>query len=391
MRVTDVQACLLSSPLPERSEVDTAAGRLLIYKQDCLLLRVHTNQGLRGFAAGPASANLAQLINRNLKAAVVNAEPARLDDLRRKVFERRPSFPGLPQAFGLIEVALLDLLGKAEGCPVSDLLGGGIRKRIPLIAKAGFYLAGKEAADEGGRLAGDGFGAYKLRMGLGPEADAETVCTVRTTLPETCQLILDSQAWWQMGHQAYPPERFDQWLQQVARFTGLRLAEPFAPQSSYAYGALIERKLIPVVAGEHEDHPDKLLLLAREQGLEWLQLNTTLLGGLMRARKTLSAAAQMGCCSVLCGAVTPLEVLTAAHLSSCFQPGVCEAVEWPCYSAQERVGTYPFPLGEELLKQPLSVESGELVMPEGSGLGVEVNESVIGRYPWKSGPSRVLM
>jgi L-alanine-DL-glutamate epimerase-like enolase superfamily enzyme len=390
MRVTDLQAYLLSSPLPEHLEVDTAAGRLLIYKQDCLLLRIHTDQGLRGYAAGPPSANLAQLINRNLKAAVVNTDPVRLDGLRKKIFQRRPLFPGLAQAFGLVEVALLDLLGKAEGCPVSELLGGCSRPGIPLIASAGFYLAGQEAAEEGGTLVGGGFGAYRLRMGLGPEADAETVSAVRTKLPEECQLILDSQAWWQMGHQAYPPERFDEWLQQIARFTGIRLLEPFPARCNGAYRKLTERKLIPVAAGEHEDDPQKLLLLAREQGVEWLQINTTLVGGLMTAKEALSAAAQVGCYSVLSGAITPLEVLTAAHLGSCFQPSVCAAVEWPCYATNERVGTYPFPLGDELLKQPLSIENGELMIPERPGLGVAVNESVIERYPWKSGPSRVL-
>jgi hypothetical protein len=47
---------------------------------------------------------------------------------------------------------------------------------------------------------------------------------------------------------------------------------------------------------------------------------------------------------------------------------------------------YPFPLAPEVLKQPLQIEYGDLVVPREPGLGVEVDESVIERYPWVPGP-----
>ncbi len=47
---------------------------------------------------------------------------------------------------------------------------------------------------------------------------------------------------------------------------------------------------------------------------------------------------------------------------------------------------YPFPLASEILKEPLPIERGELSVPRGPGLGVQVNESVIERYPWIPGP-----
>ena len=75
MKVTELQAYLLSAPLAEPFRTRIAIGEWVCYKQDCLVVRVHTDQGLSGYAAGPASANLAQLINRNLKSAVVNIDP----------------------------------------------------------------------------------------------------------------------------------------------------------------------------------------------------------------------------------------------------------------------------------------------------------------------------
>jgi hypothetical protein len=47
---------------------------------------------------------------------------------------------------------------------------------------------------------------------------------------------------------------------------------------------------------------------------------------------------------------------------------------------------YPFPLATEILKTPLEIAAGQLVVPAKPGLGVEVDESVIERYPWIPGP-----
>jgi hypothetical protein len=47
---------------------------------------------------------------------------------------------------------------------------------------------------------------------------------------------------------------------------------------------------------------------------------------------------------------------------------------------------YPFPLADEIIKQPLEIVDGSLVVSTAPGLGVEVDESVIERYSWIPGP-----
>jgi hypothetical protein len=47
---------------------------------------------------------------------------------------------------------------------------------------------------------------------------------------------------------------------------------------------------------------------------------------------------------------------------------------------------YPFPLADEILKTPLDIKAGILDVPKGPGLGIEVNEAVIQKYPWIPGP-----
>ena len=83
---------------------------------------------------------------------------------------------------------------------------------------------------------------------------------------------------------------------------------------------------------------------------------------------------------------TTLEVLAAAHLGICQPENVVEWLEYPCYSTQGRAGMYPFPLSDEILTEPLEIEQGYLVVPEGPGLGIDIDERVIEKYPFIPGP-----
>jgi hypothetical protein len=47
---------------------------------------------------------------------------------------------------------------------------------------------------------------------------------------------------------------------------------------------------------------------------------------------------------------------------------------------------YPFPLSDEILTEPLEIEQGYLVVPEGPGLGIDIDERVIEKYPFIPGP-----
>jgi L-alanine-DL-glutamate epimerase-like enolase superfamily enzyme len=78
--------------------------------------------------------------------------------------------------------------------------------------------------------------------------------------------------------------------------------------------------------------------------------------------------------------------VAAAHLGICWPESVVEWLEYPCYSSPGRAGMYPFPLAAEMLREPLELDSGDLIVPRGPGLGVTVDESVVDRYPWIPGP-----
>ena len=380
MKVTDLQAYLLSAPLAEPIRTRIAIGEWVCYKQDCLVVRIHTDQGLSGYAAGPASANLAQLINRNLKSAVVNIDPVKIEALRKKVFGRRPQFPGLSQAFGLVEAALIDLQGKIEGRATSELLGTAQRREIPLLARSVLYLDSSHCVQEAVAMSEQGFGAYRFRLGLGWVSDTETLRRLRQALPEACRVAADAQAWWQMGSAAYSEAESEAWVNRLAEHAPVWLAEPFHPDDVQGCQRMIAAKTVPIASGENESSSARLQALG-ESGVEVLQVNVMQLGGLLSSRTCLQSLAERGQRFVLTGAVTPLEVVALAHLASGFSDETCLGIDWPCFSSDAGFS----PLAAELLKQPLPIKSGSLRLPDGPGFGVEVNEAVLHRFPWKSG------
>jgi D-galactarolactone cycloisomerase len=380
MKVTDLQAYLLSAPLAEPVRTRIAVGDWVCYKQDCLVVRIHTDQGLNGYAAGPPSANLAQLINRNLKSAVVNIDPVKIETLRKKIFGRRPQFPGLIQAFGLVEAALIDLQGKIEARTTSQLLGAARRSKVPLLARSVFYLDSNHCAQEAMAMSERGFGTYRFRLGLGWAGDAETLRRLRETLPKTCRVVADAQAWWQMEDAAYPKTQCEAWVSRLAEHAPLWLAEPFHPDDLPGCQRIATAKTVPIASGENESSSERLRALG-EWSVDILQVNVMQLGGLISSRLVLQSLAEGGRQFVLTGATTPLEVVALAHLASGFNEENCLGIDWPCWSNPASLSL----LADGLLKQPLPIESGSLTIPDGPGFGVEVNEAVIHRFPWRSG------
>ena len=77
------------------------------------------------------------------------------------------------------EVALLDLVGKYEGCSISELMGGRVRSEIKLYGSAGMYMSPEKYAEEAAAIQAMGFSAYKMRPGLGPDDDLKTVELMR--------------------------------------------------------------------------------------------------------------------------------------------------------------------------------------------------------------------
>jgi L-alanine-DL-glutamate epimerase-like enolase superfamily enzyme len=285
-----------------------------------------------------------------------------------------------------VEIALYDILGQARGVPVSELIGGRVRDRIRLYGSAGMYMPPEKYAEEARAIADLGFRAYKMRPALGPEKDLDTVRLMREAVGSVFDLMVDAHTWWRMGENSYDAATVERLAEQFAEYEIAWLEEPLPPHDHEAYRRLKEANYVPLASGEHEPNELRYMDLVLTGAVDYVQMDVVCQGGYPLARRLMPEIANMELKFAFHSWGTALEVVAAAHLGICWPETVVEWLEYPCYSTPMRAGMYPFPLAAEVLKEPLHIDTGDLIVSRKPGLGVEVDESVIEKYPWIPGP-----
>jgi len=387
MKVTRVQSFLLSFPFPEPIRLPFHGGLRTIVKRDAMLIRVDASGGLVGYAPGPGSERVRTIIHDVIAPFLEGLALADPDALRVK-FEAGPGAGDreLVKAWCAVEVALWDIFARSHGVPLSEAIGGRMRDRIKLYGSAGMYQLPERYAEEAAAIAALGFRAYKMRPALGPDDDVETVRLMRLAVGPAVDLMIDAHAWWRMGDLSYSPETVERVAEEMSQYDPLWLEEPLPPADHDAYAALRAKDLIPLAAGEHEPDEDGFIDLIDSDAVDYVQMDVCCQGGIAMARRLFNTIARRELRFAFHSWGTDLEVLVAAQLGICWPDTVVEWLEYPCYTHGGKAGMYPFPPASEILKQPLEIERGELIVPRAPGLGIEINEGVVEKYPWIPGP-----
>jgi L-alanine-DL-glutamate epimerase-like enolase superfamily enzyme len=385
MRIRSVQAHLLSYPLPDPLKVTYHGGQRTIVKRDAMLIRVDADNGLIGYGPGPGTEQAKIAIDNVIAPFLAGRTLADADALRVQFLEEIGRDGGLQKLYCAVEIALYDLIGKEQGLPVSELLGGRVRDRIRLYGSAGMYMTPEKVAEEAYEIFQLGFRAYKMHSGIGPDNDIETVRRMREAVGPDFDLIVDAHTWWQMGDRNYLQGTIDKLAEKMGEYNVAWLEEPLPPDQHAGYRRLKELDLVPLASGLHEPHDPSFLDLIFA-GVDYLQLDLISQGGYPTARRVVGEVSRVGLKFEFHSWGTALEVIAAAQLGVCWPDQVVEWLEYPCYSTPTRVGMFPFPLAAEVLKEPLELDHGDLILSRRPGLGVDVDEAVVARYPWIPGP-----
>jgi L-alanine-DL-glutamate epimerase-like enolase superfamily enzyme len=380
MKITEVRAFLLSCPLPEPMRLPFWGGERTILKRDAMLIRVKVDNGLVGYAPGPAHERAAQEIHNLIGPFLLGKDPCRWAEMN---FEG-----GLEtiKTYRAVEIALIDLAARYQRCPMSDLIGGRKRDRIKLYGSAGMYMSPSRFAEEAAAIAGLGFTAYKMRPALGPEQDLETARLMRQAVGPNIGLMVDAHSWWRMGDRSYSPETVAQLARDMAQYRLTWLEEPLPPHDHATYRKLRAANIVPIATGEHEQEESGFQDLIETGAADYIQMDVCCQGGFAMGQRIFANVASKKLRFAFHSWGTALEVLAAAHLGVCWPADVVEWLEHPCYSNAGRPGMYPFPLADEILREPLHIQNGDLVMPDRPGLGLEIDERVIEKYPFIPGP-----
>ena len=193
MKITDVQAIPLAIPLKPLDP--PSAWQTRMRKQ--VLVRVLTDDGLTGvgeaFALGGPLA-VSDVIVESLKPMLVGQDPSRIDylaDLMQRAtqnFSRR----GIGMfAISGIEIALWDLLGKAKGAPLYELLGGAVRPRLRAYVSLVRYDTPERVVAACTKFVERGFTMIKLH-----QTDVESVRAAREAVGPDVEIMLDTNCPW---------------------------------------------------------------------------------------------------------------------------------------------------------------------------------------------------
>jgi len=232
------------------------------------IVRLRTAEGLEGVGEGPGGGLYVQ----QLRAAarhVVGASAYHIEALRVLV--------GNSRVFSTIEVALLDLVGKATGRPIYDLLGGPARRRVRFSA----YLFYKEAGEDdwGQALTPEelvrqaerfaercGMSVFKVKGGvLEPDAEVATVKLLRERVGPRAGLRIDPNAAWSVETSIRVAEKLRETdleyledpaegiegMSQVAQHTPIPLSTNMCVTAFEHVPMAFRERSIQVVLGDH--------------------------------------------------------------------------------------------------------------------------------------------
>ncbi|MCC6174819.1 MAG: hypothetical protein IT305_05915 [Chloroflexi bacterium] len=231
---------------------------------------VETDTGLRGYGVGGGGSAALHVIDAVLREVVVGQDPRDVEQIWPKMYRATHHFgrKGLPvMALSGIDLAIWDLLGKSEGKPVYDLLGGLRHERIPAYASLG-----PKTTDEVAR----GFQHIKLHMPAienDPQEIVDLVRAGREKIGPDIPLYLDPAVNW-------TPEQSTYLVKALEPFDIGWIEEPLLADDYDGHRRLRESSSIPIAGGEHEFTLWGYQEIVAHQALDVWQPDTCWVGGM---------------------------------------------------------------------------------------------------------------
>jgi len=270
-----------------------------------------------------------------------------------------------------VESALLDAHGKRLGLPVSELLGGRRRDRLPVAWTLASGDTAKDIAEAEQMLDLRRHRIFKLKIGAkGLNADIAHVAAIKRALGERGAVRVDVNMAWSESEAAYGMAALAD--------VGCELVEqPVA--SAAALARLVRRFPVPLMADEVLTGPESAFDIARVAGADVFTVKIEQSGGLYNAQRVAAIADAAGIGlyggTMLEGAVG---TIASAQVFSTFAN-----LQW----GTELFG--PLLLTEEITAAPLDYRDFELTIPVAPGLGIELDEKRVDFFT-RGGPRKTI-
>ncbi len=337
---------------------------------------VHTDEGITGigecFRRQPTVTKT--LIEDLLAPALLGKDPVdtncRFDDMMRAGAAVEMG-GGVFCAIAGLDIALWDIKGKALGEPIHRLLGGAFRDKIPVYASS--MRRDLTPVEEGRRAASlveQGYGGYKLHSALPGAIDhpsdqtIATVSEVRKAVGDDIDILVDVNGAFSVHHAI----EIGKALEQLGVF---HFEEPRPAHDLEGLAHIADALTVPIASGEmiYTHHQYRDLILRGK--VDIIQPDIVKAPGFTEFQRIDALASAFGI-PITVHNTQPI-LSTVAHLHFC---AVSRMVP---YSQEYNIE--PISIRDEwpILKEPLQVSDGFIDVPDGPGLGVELDANMIRR------------
>ena len=310
-----------------------------------------------------------------LGQALVAAEP--LVERLRLFTRRRLGDTWLAaQARSAVELALWDLIGRDAGRSVSDVIGR-VRDEVEVYASSVFLEEGPAAfhLELLDPVLSQGVTKVKVRVGPDWEADLGTLAELRAGLDQSVQIMVD-------GSEIFTLPTAMAVARRLHDLGVIWFEEPLPQGARAGIEALGAASPVPLAYGEHLFGLDEAIDAMRRGQLQVLQPDASTCGGLAEGRRMAFAASAFGVRVVPHVCAGPISLAANLHLAATV-PAI-RLVEYPP-SLADAWSTF----GRGLELGPKEIVDGKLSVPDGPGLGIELDEDALDRHPYRPPGDRV--
>lgn len=275
-----------------------------------------------------------------------------------------------------IQMALLDIVGKATEQPVYNFLGGQVRTRVELAHSLGLMDV-KPALEEAKKAVSEGIKTIKVKGGLDPKRDIELIRKLDSTFQGSVNLVLD-------GNQSY--RSVSEVVGVIKKIEDCNVAYVEQPIAGIRNLANIRSQVIvPIMADESIWTYFDALTLVQAEAVDYISIYISKAGGPLEAKKVATVAEAAG---LLCNVNGSAEfgVGNAANLQVvASSPVISLACVIPVTTIKgkeqtEVVGRF---YQDDIIIERFRYEDGYLVVPTKPGLGIEIDEEKLRHYSIK--------
>ncbi len=389
MRIQDIRATTVTVPLeaPLRHANGCHWGRFVR-----TIVEVEADNGLVGLGEMGGGGESAEAAMRSLRGYLIGRDPARIEEMRFLVANPTASlYNNRTQILAALEFACLDVLGQAWGVPVSEILGGRLRDRVPFASYCFFRYShpdtGKgevrtiEQVVENARELKQrhGFTTHKMKGGVfHPDYELEAYRALAAVFPED-RVRFDPNGVWST-EQAI---RFGQAIE------GLR--NDYLEDPVYGLNGLrrTRRKIrVPLATNTVVVNFEQLAANVRHEAVDVILLDTTFWGGIRACAKAAGVCEtfQLGV-AVHSSGELGIQLATMLHLAAVI-PNLTFAAD----------AHYHHLLDDIIEGGPMRYERGSIAVPTKPGLGIRLDHDKVrkyaelyrrlGGYPYDQDPAR---